>query len=198
MMSRPIHSLPTAFLLFTAILLFGSVLQSIAFAQSRPDPALTPTPTDTLQAGAVRESNGMAVSRDTGEPVTAVIVDAYPNGAKRMLRSVVDGRAEGLWLEWYESGVPRYMATWRDGKGHGPWVYFHENGHIREHVHVENDVYVGPAEGWHANGQKAFAGYYRDGQRHGTWRRWNERGRIVSTESFDRGTRTSSEASGSR
>lgn len=197
MMSFSTRALSLVLLCFTAIFLPRAALQTPVLAQSRPSPALTPTPTDTLQAGTVRESNGMAVSRETGEPVTAVIVDTYPGGAQRMLRSVVDGRAEGLWMEWYETGVPRYMATWRDGKGDGPWVYFHENGHIRERVYVEADVYVGPAEGWHANGRKAFAGYYRDGQKHGTWRRWDERGRLVSTETFDRGTRTSPEPTGS-
>ena len=70
----------------------------------------------------------------------------------------MDGRAEGLWVEWYESGVPRYLATWRGGKGEGAWTYFHETGEVRERSVVVGDRFDGPVEGWHANGRKAFEG----------------------------------------
>lgn len=143
---------------------------------------LTPALPDTVRADAIQETNGFAVLRETEEPFTGTIIDVYPSGAKRMQRSVVEGRAEGLWIEWYESGIPRYMATWRDGKGEGVWTYYHENGMVRERATVVGDAYTGPVEGWHATGAKAMEGYYQDWQRKGTWRFWSEDGTLLRTE----------------
>ena len=150
---------------------------------------VTPALPDTVRADAVDEDNGRAVLRATGEPFTGIVVDTHPSGAKKLRRSVVDGRAEGLWLEWYESGVPRYVATWRGGKGDGVWTYFHETGEVRERSVVVADAFDGPVEGWHANGRKAFEGAYRQNQKDGVFRYWDEGGRLDRTETYADGER---------
>ena len=149
----------------------------------------TPALPDTAHVSEVEGEDGAAVLRATGQPFTGVVVDAYPSGAKKLRRSVVGGRAEGLWVEWYESGVPRYLAAWRDGKGDGVWTYFHETGEVRERATVVADVYDGPVEGWHANGRKAFEGAYLGNAKDGTFRYWDEAGRLDRTEVYRRGER---------
>ena len=167
-----------------------SLLLAAPLAAQTGGAGVTPALPDTVRADAVDEDNGFAVLRATGEPFTGVVVDAYPSGAKKLRRSVVDGRAEGLWVEWYESGVPRYLATWRSGQGEGAWTYFHETGEVRERSVVVADAFDGPVEGWHANGRKAFEGAYRQNQKDGTFRYWDESGRLNRTETYEGGVRT--------
>ena len=164
-------------------------LASAASAQDLPvvRDGLTPALADTVGTDAIDGDNGRAVLRATGQPFTGVVEDRYPSGAPRLRRSVVDGRPEGLWVEWYETGVVRYLATWSGGRGDGVWTYFHPNGEVRERASVVADVWDGPVEGWHANGRKAFEGTHDGGQRAGVWRFWTEGGVLDRTERYEDG-----------
>ena len=172
--------------LLAAVLLATS---ASAAAQGLPlvRDGLTPALPDTVGTDEIEGDNGVATLRRTGEPFTGVVSDRYPSGAKRLRRSVVDGRPEGLWVEWYESGVVRYLATWAGGGGEGVWTYFHPNGEARERALVVADVYTGPVEGWHPNGQKAFEGFNEGNERAGVWRFWTESGALDRTERYDAG-----------
>ena len=161
-------------------------LAAPALAQDLPlvRDRLTPALPDTVRTDDVDGDNGAAVLRATGEPFTGVVFDRYPSGAKKLRRSVVEGRAEGLWVEWYESGTVRYLATWAEGRGDGVWTYFHPNGEVREQATVVDDMYTGPAEGWHENGRKAFEGVHEANERVGVWRFWSEDGALDRTEHY--------------
>lgn len=166
--------------------------------QSSPPGAAPAQPAepDTLRVDQTEDANGSTIRRATGEAVTGVVVETYPNGAKKMRRTAVDGKPEGVWMEWYASGQPRYIGTWKDGKGHGVWTYFHETGEISERAEVVRDVWHGRAEGWHANGRKAFEGRNWRGARDGTWRFWAEDGALDRVEHYRRGDRVDADSDG--
>lgn len=169
----------------TLLLLFPILLlTNILSAQS----VLTPALTDTLQLSEIEERNQLTFLKGSETPATAVIVDYYDSGQLKLRRSVVDGKAEGLWMEWYETGIPRFIGEWQQGKGHGQWMYFHENGQLRARETVDQDIWHGISESWYANGQKRAEGHHQQGQKHGTWNYWNEDGSHQQTEQYTNGT----------
>lgn len=149
---------------------------------------ITPALSDTLLLSEVEERNQLTYLKDLDSTATAVIVDYYDSGQLKLRRSVVDGMAEGLWMEWYETGIPRFIAEWQLGRGHGQWMYFHENGQLRARETVEDDIWHGISESWYANGQKRSEGHHRQGQKHGTWNYWNKDGSHQKTEQYTNGT----------
>lgn len=150
---------------------------------------LSPALPDTVTSDRLDEVNGRATLRDTGAPYTGVVADRWPSGRLKLLRSVENGRAAGLWSEWYEAGVVRYLAEWHpEGQGEGAWFYFHETGVVSDRTVYRRDTPVGPSEGWHANGRKAFEGTYEDqGRRDGLWRWWDDDGWIEREVTFSEG-----------
>ncbi len=150
---------------------------------------LTPVFSDTITTEALEERNGQATLLAPNTPFTGIVLDRWPNGQLKLLRSVENGKATGLWTEWYDTGVIRYLAEWHpEGSGEGAWFYFHENGVVRDRTVYRRDIPVGPSEGWHANGRKAFAGVYDSiGGREGVWRWWGEDGQIDREVTFAAG-----------
>jgi len=145
---------------------------------------ITPALTDTLMLSEVENRDQVFYLNESDEPVTAVVVDYFESGQIKSRKTVIAGKAEGLWVEWYESGIPKYLAEWTQGMGHGQWVYFYENGEIRERSHVEQDLWQGIAEGWHSNGVKAFEGMYIENERIGRWTWWDDQGAITESKTY--------------
>ncbi len=169
-------------------LLAAMAAPSEASAQAPPASAsrvtLTPVPDSVVDISQTESRDERWYLRSTGVPLNATVIASYPSGAKRLRVAVVDGRSEGVWMEWFPTGIPRYIASWRAGKGDGTWMYFHESGAIRERATVVADVYHGDVEGWHQNGVKQFDGAYVNNARSGVWRFWSSDGRLVRTESY--------------
>lgn len=165
-------------------------------AEAQPGPvrrALTPVSPDTVTSDQIVDVNGRTTLRATGRPFTGIVADRWPSGQFKLLRGVEDGKATGLWTEWYASGATRYLAEWHpEGQGEGAWFYFHESGLVSERTVYRRDIPFGPSEGWHANGQKAFDGAYDDqGRRIGPWRRWAADGRLEHEVTYDDGAASS-------
>lgn len=159
----------------------------IVNAQSVLSPALA----DTLSLADVENRDQVFYLVETGEPATGIVEEYHESGQIKSRRSVVAGKAEGLWVEWFETGIPRYIAEWRQGKGHGQWIYFHENGQISARETVKDDIWHGISESWYANGQKKTEGHLHDGAKHGVWKYWAPDGSFERTEEFVYGTRIS-------
>jgi len=148
---------------------------------------LPPFITDTVHLSDCIDETGISLLKSNREPVHGLVVDFHPNGRRKLMKSVVNGKAHGLWMEWYENGSPRYMADWLNGKGEGLWAYFHDNGMVSERSQVKGDIWHGIAEGWHPNGKKAFEGYYHLNQKDGVWKEWSAEGVLASHNVFNKG-----------
>lgn len=119
------------------------------------EPALTPSPAD-LEAELVEER--------------------HPNGVLAKRYRKLDGKAEGVWLEWFDTGGLRFFSEWKDGKGDGVWLYFHPNGQLRYRAWVIADIWDGPTEGWHPNGAMEFSGRMAGGYKLAPFGYWDESG----------------------
>ena len=145
---------------------------------------LTPSLADTLLLKQVYENDQISYLAETKEPFTGVVVDYHENGSLKLRKSVVKGKAEGLWIEWYDTGVVRYLGEWKDGKGHGTWMYFYENGELSERSQVMEDMWHGISESWHKNGKKAAEGLLANNQRVGEWKLWNQDGSLKEIKNY--------------
>jgi antitoxin component YwqK of YwqJK toxin-antitoxin module len=139
---------------------------------------LTPALKDTLSIENVVDRNQISYQIDNDLPYTGTIVEFHENGQLKLRKSVIDGKAEGIWIEWYETGIVRYIGEWKGGIGHGTWMYFHDNGELSERSQVKNDVWEGISESWHKNGVKSSQGLLAQNERVGTWRFWNKDGSL--------------------
>lgn len=153
-------------------------------AQSVLSPALS----DTLSPADIESRDQLIYLADTEELATGIIEEYYESGQIKIRHSVVSGKVEGLWVEWFETGIPRYIAEWKQGKGHGQWIYFHENGQISARETVRDDIWHGISESWYANGQKKSEGHHQEGSKHGVWKQWASDGSLEQIEEFIDGT----------
>ena len=150
-------------------------------------PVSTPALTDTLMLSELEERDQVLYRKGSDEAPSAVVIDYYESGARKQIRHIVNGKAEGVWIEWYENGRTRFLADWKEGKGDGVWLYFHENGLISSREQVRQDVWHGFSESWYANGRKQAQGTHRNNARHGTWWFWNEDGSVDRVEEYRNG-----------
>lgn len=163
-------------------ILFGILLLAMLPAALKAQSRITPALQDTVLLSETISKEQLSYRTSDGSLLTGVVVDYHENGALKLRKSVIEGRADGLWMEWYDTGIPRFIGEWKEGKGHGVWMYFHENGEVSERAEVRDDVWQGIAEGWHANGQKSFEGFYMNYQKKGKWTWWKENGSVDSTK----------------
>lgn len=150
----------------------AAVLAGLLFAQ-------TGTAQDAprvLETAALVERGGLVLEGATEQPFTGTVIARHPDGRLRQRYAVLDGRADGAWMEWHETGGVRLYAEWKQGLGDGVWVYFHPNGEISERAQVRDDIWDGVAEGWHENGSKAFESRFDRGVRPDPVRRWTPAG----------------------
>lgn len=118
------------------------------------------------------------------ENYTGIINEQFPNGKPSLWKNLVNGKADGLWMEWLPNGNLRYRAYWRDGKGHGKWKYFHPNGSIRYAGVYDNDQPVGIHQGFYANGTLQYEIVYVDGKRHGISLDYTENGILEKSQLY--------------
>ena len=79
-----------------------------------------------------------------GAPYTGTLVDRRADGRVAAWKQIADGRADGLWLEWYPDGALRYRGAWRAGYQEGEQVYYHPNGLPRERSRLRRGKLEGP------------------------------------------------------
>jgi len=120
------------------------------------------TPSDqTIELSQLEEVDGVSLLK--GEPYTGLITAYHDNGALKLRRGSLNGRAHGAWQEWHENGNLSFYSEWTEGLGDGPFLYLWDNGRIRERATAERDIWNGISEGWQRNGAKSFEAVYEDG-----------------------------------
>ncbi len=111
------------------------------------------------------------ISTDPGKidikSYTGVIAEQYANGSPKLWKTLVNGKAEGLWLEWYPDGTLRFKAYWKNDSGHGRWEYFHPNGKLRSESFYVQDIAQGIYRSYFENGQLQTDANYLNGNKNG-------------------------------
>ena len=103
------------------------------------------------------------------------------NGKKRTEGSYVNGKQDGLWIEWNEDGQKQSEDNYKKGKFNGLRVGWHPNGQKAMEGTWRNDNPYSKQIWWHSNGQKKSEAYYEKGKRISDTKFWNSKGEPVNS-----------------
>ncbi len=118
---------------------------------------------------------------------SGIISEQYANGSPHMWKTLKNGKAEGLWLEWHPNGTLRYRAYWKNNKGHGKWEYFFPNGKLRtESFYIEDKAY-GIFRSYFENGQLETDATYINDKKVGIELTYKIDGTIQSRKRYEDG-----------
>ncbi|MGB4771702.1 MAG: hypothetical protein WBP58_09590 [Chitinophagaceae bacterium] len=131
----------------------------------------------------VSTSNAISGNR----PYTGVIADYYANGTPKLWKTLINGKANGLWLEWYPDGTLRYRAYWKNDLGHGRWEYFHPNGKLRSESFYIEDIVQGIYRSYFDNGQLESDGTYLKGKKDGVEVLYDRNGSPLKRSFYENG-----------
>jgi len=134
--------------------------------------------------------NPLLVSKESDIDIsnyTGIVTEQYSNGSPWYWKTLVDGKADGLWLEWYPNGRLRYRAYWKNNLGNGRWEYFYPNGQLRSVSFYIDDITQGIYQGYHANGQLQVDATYVNGKKDGVEMSYDINGLIISRKRYENG-----------
>lgn len=134
------------------------------------------------------------------KPYTGKVFDLYPNGEKKLLGEVTDGKRSGKWTYYRESdntityhlryhywspeGGYTYEPVNDKGDTHGIEVKYSKDGNkIQETTYVDG-IPKGRVEGWYNSGNRKFIGQRDWNNRQGKWTYWDENGKKVKEEFY--------------
>ena len=103
------------------------------------------------------------------------------NGKKRTEGSYVDGKKDGLWIEWNDDGQKQSEDNYKKGKYNGLRIGWHPNGQKSMERTWINDEAEGVQVWWHPNGQKKCVENIEKGKRISAAKYWNNKGEPVNS-----------------
>ncbi|MFD2562556.1 hypothetical protein [Aquimarina rubra] len=118
---------------------------------------------------------------------TGIISEQYANGSPSLWKTLVNGKTEGLWLEWYPNGVLRYRAYWKNSLGNGRWEYFYPNGQLRSESFYIDDITQGIFKTYYENGQLKYDATYINGKKDGVEFTYDPKGILLSRKRYENG-----------
>ncbi len=135
---------------------------------------------------------------DTGK-VPSLITTYHANGQLWQYLEVLDGRAHGLYREFFPTGQKRLEATVIEGEGdltqnaQDDWIFegkntaWDEQGHLVAEISYLKGFLEGPSIYYHPNGQIQRHVPYSRGSIQGTISHYDEQSQVIGSESFDKG-----------
>jgi antitoxin component YwqK of YwqJK toxin-antitoxin module/peroxiredoxin len=113
----------------------------------------------------------------------------HQNGALAQAGTVVEGKQQGEWAQWYASGVLQARGTYADDERTGTWTHWYENGRMRMTGAYRDDRQSGLWQFWHDNGALQCRGEFRQGREHGEWTFGHPSGQLQQRGCFQDGHR---------
>ena len=137
-------------------------------------------------------------SADPGPPVTDSapgeverLEYLYPSGALKSRGSLVEGRREGPWTEFWENGEVLMSGRYRDGKREGEWSFYYDDGSLRSRGRYVGGLRDGLWRGYYPGGaalrSEGRHSAEQGGERVGLWTQYYENGAIRERGSYERG-----------
>lgn len=153
-------------------------------------PGCASTHDDATEASPARDR--VVASAPASEPETRVIEERWPDGARKLRKSVVeapDGSTldHGTYTKWHTNGHKEYEATYVNGKLHGVETSWHRNGQRRAEAHYDQGARHGALRSWDMQGRLRKEEHYHQDKPHGTWTIWTTDGQIKWRASFEHG-----------
>lgn len=133
----------------------------------------------------------------------------YASGKKFGYGKAINGKKEGLWLQWYEEGQKQGEYLYTRDRLNGPSTQWFRSGKIQTLAKYKNGDFIdtlkvffsngkpnyikyytpsGIQNGefivWHENGNISQVGHYVDGKKDGQWKTYFENGQLESVSSY--------------
>jgi antitoxin component YwqK of YwqJK toxin-antitoxin module len=133
--------------------------------------------------------------------IPSVITSYHPNGQIYQYLEAIDGRAKGLYKEWYETGVKRIEAVLDGGiadlypAAEKQWVFqgknyvWDEQGHLVALILYQNGLLDGAATYYYTDGRIKKVVPYCKGAREGTSVSYFEDGQVQKEADYKEGKR---------
>lgn len=119
-----------------------------------------------------------------------IVLWYYPNRILKSRGAYVNGKKEGIWLEYDEEGRMNDSATYAAGRIKGVRMKWYPGGMPSDSMQFDgagNGVEVS----WYEDGSIASAGYWvLDTLKKGRWKYYHRNGNIMATEDYMDGERT--------
>ena len=125
---------------------------------------------------------------DPARPFHGMLVEFFPDGARRIEIEIADGRPHGVSRGWFENGQLEVEETMVDGLSHGTRKRWHPNGSPRSESTIVQGVIEGTFLKWHENGVQAVEMPMKNGKPHGECRAWHPSGHLKSKAHMREGT----------
>ena len=135
-------------------------------------------------------------NRDSQGSTKSLITSYYENGQIQQYLECVNGRACGLYLEWYSNGLQKTQAHLLSGqadideKSFISWSFdgdcntFDEQGNITALYHYDGGVLQGNSETFYPDGQKRSTTSYKNGLKDGIEMFYAKDGSLIQTVTY--------------
>lgn len=104
----------------------------------------------------------------------------YQNGKISATRNYVNGKVNGMNVEFSPTGVTLKKENYKNSLLEGPAFLFHEDGSPRAELTYKNNVAHGPIVFFHPNGKVSNRFSYKNGLRDGMKEDFNEKGILTA------------------
>ncbi|HSH02497.1 MAG TPA: hypothetical protein VLL52_08265 [Anaerolineae bacterium] len=114
---------------------------------------------------------------------------------EKEINRMVEGKKEGMWIEYYANGHKRREGAFKLGKKEGKWILYHKNGVVQSEATFHEGLYTGYYCSYYENGKRFREGHYAeitgkssDGRKEGVWYQYLPDGETVQWQiSYKRG-----------
>lgn len=96
----------------------------------------------------------------------------------------INGKKEGVWIEFNEKGTLTDSTIYRNGRPVGISIGWHDNGYLRDSTHFDENG-NGVQVSWYDDGGPASAGRLNaDLEKTGRWKYFHRNGAVMATEDY--------------
>jgi hypothetical protein len=134
------------------------------------------------------------IDSNTWEELKVIIVDEFwwcfddntkelPDGHYKTSKyefTIVDGKLEGEYKEWWSNGQLWEESFYKDGKLEGNCKRYYKNGQPHIHCTYKNGLSDGEFKSWRINGQLEEQSYFKNDKLEGERKLWLRNGMTVT------------------
>jgi antitoxin component YwqK of YwqJK toxin-antitoxin module len=128
------------------------------------------------------------------KPYTGDFKETFDNGTIKGTGSFVNGKLEGLRIQYYPNGKKETEKEYKGSYPHGKAKEFYENGTLEKEGEFINNKEHGTWTLYHANGQQKAILNFEDGVQNGPYFEYDEQGNLTKQYYFKKGKAEYSDA----
>lgn len=131
--------------------------------------------------------NGLWTKRGESKPYNGAFKETYTDGSIKGTGSFVNGRLEGVRIQYSPNGQKRTEKEYKAAYLHGKAKEYYENGSLKQEGSFENNKEAGAWTLYYPNENKKALLTFKAGVQHGPYYEYNEQGLLVRQFFFKNG-----------